>query len=123
MKRTQRGVTMIGWIVLLIPVAIVGYTGIRLIPIYLNYAKISRSMNQIGQEARGSDTVLSLRTALEKRMDIEQIDFPDAKDFVVRREGQSWMIEIDYEDGAPLMANLSLAAKFHKSVRVGDKPE
>ena len=123
MKRTQRGVTMIGWIVILIPVAIVGYTAIRLIPIYLNYTKIARAMTQIGQEMRATDTAQNIRYALDKRLDIEQVDFPDAKDFVVRRDGQSWLFEIEYEDGAPLVLNLSITAKFKKSVRIGDKPE
>ena len=33
------------------------------------------------------------------------------------------LVEIEYEDGAPLLSNVSLTAKFKKSVRVGDKPE
>ena len=123
MKRTQRGVTAIGWIVLLIPIAIVGYAGLRLVPMYLNYTKISRSMEQIAQELRGGDTPQSIRNSLEKRLDIEQVDFPTFKDFVIRREGQSWVIEIEYEDGSPLVSNLSISAKFKKSVRIGDKPE
>jgi hypothetical protein len=123
MKRTQRGVTMIGWICLLIPVAIVGYSGIRLIPIYLNYTKILRTMDQVSQELRATDSQQNIRYALEKRLDIEQVEFPGPKDFTIRREGSSWVIEIEYEDGAPLLSNISLSAKFAKSVRIGDKPE
>ena len=123
MKRTQRGVTMIGWICLLIPLAIVGYSGIRLVPVYLNYTKIARSMEQVAQESRASDTQQNIFFALDKRLDIEQVDFPAVKDFIIRREGPSWIIEIEYEDGAPLLSNVSIVAKFKKSVRVGDKPE
>jgi hypothetical protein len=114
---------MIGWIVLLIPVAIVGYTGIRLVPIYLNYTKISRAMSQLAQESRGSDSAQNIRFALEKRLDIEQVEFPASKDFVIRREGQAWICEIEYEDSAPLLSNVSVTAKFQKSVRIGDKTE
>jgi hypothetical protein len=123
MKRTQRGVTMIGWIVLLIPIAIVGYSCIRLIPIYLNYTKIARSMEQLSQESRAGDSQQTIRFALEKRLDIEQVDFPASRDFVIRRDGQSWVVDIDYEDAAPLLSNLSVSAKFKKSVRIGEKPE
>ena len=97
MKRTQRGVTMIGWIILLVPVAIVGYTGIRLVPIYLNYTKISRAMTQLTQELRSNDSQQSIFFALDKRLDIEQVEFPTVKDFTIRREGQSWVVEIAYE--------------------------
>jgi hypothetical protein len=123
MRRNQRGVTFIGWLVLLIPVAIVGYAGIRLVPVYLNYSKIARSMEQLSQETRPGDSAQNIRFALEKRLDIEQVTFPDSKDFTIRRDGQSWVIEIEYEDGAPLLSNVSITAKFQKIVRAGEKPE
>ena len=37
MRNYQRGMTVLGWMLLLIPVAIIGYAGIRVAPIYLNY--------------------------------------------------------------------------------------
>jgi hypothetical protein len=123
MKRTQRGVTMIGWIFLLIPMAIVGYAGIRLVPVYLNYTKVARTLEQLSQEARGESSAQSIRSALAKRLDIEQVDFPEDKDFVIRRDGKAWVVEIEYEDPVPLLSNISLTAKFAKSIRVGDKPE
>ena len=42
MRQRQRGITFIGWIVLLIPVAIVGYALIRVAPVYLNYMKVAK---------------------------------------------------------------------------------
>jgi hypothetical protein len=80
-------------------------------------------MTQLGQESRPTDSQQTLFFALDKRLDIEQVEFPTVKDFVIRRDGQSWLIEVAYEDGAPLLANLSITAKFTKSVRIGDKPE
>jgi hypothetical protein len=123
MRRTQRGITFIGWLILLIPIAIVGYAGIRLVPLYLNYTKIARSMTQLATEASASDSAQNIRFALEKRLDIEQVDFPDIKDFTVTRDGPSWVVGIEYEDGAPLLSNVSLTAKFSKSVRLGQAPE
>lgn len=123
MQRTQRGVTFIGWLFLLIPMALVGYAGVRLVPIYLNYSKVVRSMDQLAQESRPDDSAQALRASLEKRLDIEGMTFPDIKDFIIRRDGQSWVLEIEYEDGAPLLANIALTAKFSKSVRLGKAPE
>jgi hypothetical protein len=119
MHRQQRGVTMIGWLLLLIPVAIVGYAGIRLAPIYLNYFSVVRSMDRLAQESRSDDSAQSLRFALEKRLDIEAVTFPDSKDFTIKRDGQAWVLQVDYEDAAPLVSNVSLLAKFSKTVRLG----
>ena len=123
MRRTQRGVTFIGWLILLIPVAIVGYAGIRLVPIYLNYTKIARSLTQLAQESQAGDSAQNIRFALEKRLDIEGISFLVTKDFTIKRDGQAWVMGIDYEDGAPLVSNISLSLKFSKYVRVGPAAE
>jgi hypothetical protein len=123
MHKTQRGVTFIGWLFLLIPMAVVGYSAIRLVPVYLNYTKIARTMEQLSQESSADESQQSIRTAIEKRLDIEGISFPETKDFIIRREGQAWVVQIQYEDGAPLLSNVSIVAKFDKSVRLGRSTE
>ena len=37
MRSKQRGITFIGWVLLLTPLAICAYAGIRVAPLYLNY--------------------------------------------------------------------------------------
>ncbi len=48
MRNRQVGVTAIGWLFLLTPVAIVVYAGIRLAPVYLNYMKVAKAKDQVG---------------------------------------------------------------------------
>jgi len=123
MRKNQRGVTFIGWLFLLTPMAIVGYAGIRLAPMYLNYSRVAQSMDQTAQESRADDSAQNIRFALEKRLDVNGVEFPDSKDFAIRRDGSSWILEIQYEDSAPMVAQVSLTAKFIKSVRMGKAPE
>ena len=52
MRKHQRGVTFIGWVFLLIPLAILIYVGIRVAPLYMNYFKVSRSLEQLATETR-----------------------------------------------------------------------
>lgn len=122
MLRKQRGVTMIGWICLLIPIAICGYAGLRLAPKYMTYGKVARAMEQTAKESSGETAQALIRASLEKRLDIEIIEFPDTKDFTLRREGQSWVLEISYEDPVPFFGNVELVPKFEKSVRIGTAP-
>ncbi len=125
MRRNQRGITFVGWIFLLIPLAVVAYAVIRLAPVYLNYMRVSRSISQVASEAKGDDTTnaQTLRVSLNKRLDIESIEFPDTKDFVIRRDGQSWVIEVNYEEPIPFIYNVQLLATFKKTERVGKGPE
>jgi hypothetical protein len=123
MRKNQRGVTFIGWLFLLTPVAIVGYAGIRIVPMYLNYSRVSQSMQQTAQESRADDSAQNIRFGLEKRLDINGVAFPDSKDFTIRRDGASWVLEVDYEESVPMVAQVSLTTKFTKSVRMGKAPE
>jgi hypothetical protein len=120
MRKAQRGVTMIGWIVLLIPIAILGYATIRLVPIYLNYAKVVRTVDQVAKENGGAGSIQEIRNAIDRRVDVEGMTYPEGKDFIVRREGQDWVIEIEYEDPVPLFGNLSIVPKFTKRARAGE---
>jgi hypothetical protein len=119
MRHSQRGVTMIGWLFLLVPVAIVVYAGIRLTPIYLNYMRVARSLEQLATENKadeGSNTAEGLRRSLEKHFDIESIEHPALKDINIHRDGDHWVAEADYEDVAPLFGNVSVLVQFDKQV-------
>jgi hypothetical protein len=120
MRYRQRGVTFIGWIVLLLPLAIVGYAAIRLTPVYLNYMKVARTLEQTATEFGNEQSVNAqqLRTSIEKRLDIESVTYPTAKDIVVQRDGQSWVLHAAYEDVAPLFSNVSLLVTFDRKVEL-----
>jgi|SRR5580658_2515829 hypothetical protein len=120
MHSKQRGVTVIGWLFLLIPIAILGYALLRLAPVYLNYMKVSRSMNQLVSEMHSLDTSSAalIRSSLEKHLDVESVDYPGIKDFEIRRDGGIWIVQTTYEETAPLFDNISLVVAFDKTVQI-----
>jgi len=116
----ERGITLIGWLFLLTPMAIVFYAGLRIAPIYLNYMKVVKSVDDVAKEMSENSnlTAKTVEVALEKRLDVESVDFPEMKDFVIRRNEQVWTIEAKYEDVAPLIANVSLLMQFDKVAEI-----
>jgi hypothetical protein len=117
MRRHQRGVTTLGWIILLIPVAVVFYAGVRLTPIYLNYMNVNHVLNQVQSEipADGA-TAEAIKLSLAKHFDVEGIEFPDVKDIKVGHSTGQWVVEAVYDDQAPLFANVFILVSFDKSV-------
>ena len=120
MRSSQRGVTFIGWLFLLIPVAILVYAGIRLTPVYLNYIRVARSMQQTAMQYQdgGQINPHEVRASLERRFDIESIEYPTSKDIDIHRVGEGWVMIADYEGEAPLFANVSIIVGFHKEVEL-----
>ena len=123
MVRRQRGVTFIGWLFLLIPVAILGYVGIRLVPIYLNYMRVAQSVTQTASEMKTDEaaalTPVLIRSTLAKHFDIDSITFPDVRDVTITRDGSGWTIEAKFEDTTPLFGNISLVVDFDKVGKIG----
>jgi hypothetical protein len=121
MRNKQRGITMVGWLILLIPLAVVGYAGIRLTPVYLNYMKVARTLQRVADDYRGGDVPSSetIRRSIEKHFDIESVDYPTPKDVKITRDGKAWTIQAAYDDQAPLFANLAIVVVFDKTVRIG----
>ena len=118
MRNRQKGVTAIGWLFLLTPLVIVGYAGIRLAPVYLNYMKVSKAMETTSTEIKGGATPTTIRNSLDKHFDIDMIEYPTTKDMKITRDGGAWVLECAYEDDAPLFSNLSLHVVFDKKVRI-----
>ena len=117
MRARQRGVTAIGWLILLIPFAIIIYAGIRLAPVYLNYMKVDRSLNALTDEFRGGGaTPDTIRSSLQKHFDVESVDYPAVKDIAITRDNTGWHVEAAYYDQAPLFAGITLQVAFDKTV-------
>ena len=118
MMHRQRGVTMIGWIFLLVPVALVLYAGIRVGPDYLNYYKVITAMKETASQLKGDETltVPAVRTALEKRFDTGYVDKPNVKDIEVTKGENGWQMTADYEETAPMFGNLYLLMSFKHTV-------
>src|SRR5262245_3212977 len=98
MRTQQRGVTMIGWIFLLIPMAIVVYGGIRLAPKYLAYYKLVTAMKETASQLKSDETLTPtlIRGSLEKRFDTGYVEI-DPKDIdISKNENGDWQMTADY---------------------------
>jgi hypothetical protein len=118
MMRKQRGVTMIGWIFLLVPVAIVLYAGIRVGPEYLNYYKVVTAMKETANQLKSDDSLAAatISNALAKRFDVGYIDKPSTTDIAISKVDKGWQMTADYEATVPMFGNLYLLMSFKKAV-------
>ncbi len=119
-RNRQMGVTALGWLILLTPFAIVIYAGIRAAPVYLNYMKVVKTLEGTASELKGGRASASaIKSSIDKHFEIDMVNYPDAKDFKITRDEGVWVVEAQYDDDAPLFANISLHFAFDKQVRIG----
>ncbi len=120
-RSRQRGITVLGWIVLLAPLVIVAYAGIRIAPSYLNYLRVSKAIEQTQKEYNvnpGSINREAMRASLEKRFDTDYVEKPKIDEVTIRKTADEWMIETEYEEVIPLVANASILLTFAKTATI-----
>jgi len=119
MRRYQRGVTFIGWVILMIPFALVFYAGVRLTPVYLNYMKVRHTLEAVAAEVPNEgQTAEGIRNAVVKHFIVDEVDYPTARDIKVVRDNGTWTLEANYDDQAPLFMNASILVTFDKVVKL-----
>lgn len=119
MQHRQRGITFIGLLMILSLVGLIAYAGMRLAPVYLNYMKISRAMQQIAVEFKNEPPDPGrIRVALDRRWAIEDVALVDTKDIEVKKEGDIVVMHVAYDHTVPYISNVSLTASFDKSVKI-----
>ena len=119
MRRYQRGVTFIGWVILMIPMALVFYAGVRLTPVYLNYMKVRHTLEAVAAEVPNEgQTADGIRNAVVKHFIVDEVDYPTARDIKVVRDNGVWTLEANYDDQAPLFANVAILVTFDKTVKL-----
>ena len=114
----QRGVTMIGWVFLLVPMVITLYAAIRVGPEYLNYYKVVTAMEETASNLRSDETlsVQTIQAALVRRFDTGYIDEPQVSEIQIKRGESGWEMTADYEKPVKLFGNLHMLMAFNKTV-------
>ena len=117
MQHRQRGATFLGIVVILLILGAGVYAAIRLVPVYLEYTKVVRALDQVRDEHAAIDSNPQLiRNSLERRWDIEDIKGVGWKEIEIKRSNEGYDVKAVYEVERPFVANVYLLAKFDKSV-------
>ena len=112
----QRGVSFSGllvWVVLLIFVAI---GAMKLIPAYVENAKINKIFSTIAQDPEmQTATAKAVRESYSKRAQIDDVKVIDPNDIDVVKDASGLSLSISYPVKVPLFGNASLLLDFHSS--------
>jgi len=117
MKHRQRGATFLGMVTILLILGAGVYAGIRLVPVYLEFTKVARALEQVRDEHSAVDTNPQLiRNSLERRWDVEDIKGIGWKEIEIKRSNDGYDVKAVYNVERPFVANVFLLVKFDKSV-------
>lgn len=113
----QRGLTLLGFLIVLIVVAFFGLIIMKLFPVYSEWYAVRRSLSALQQEPGvAAKTPEMIRESLNRKWYISYVKTPTQKNVKVTRRGGEYIVQVAYERRGNLLYNLDYVAVFDKSV-------
>src|ERR1700732_449961 len=110
MRQPQLGMTFIGILCILGLGGVIGSAVVRLVPVYLNYMKLARTMESAATEFKGENAGLDgVRKSLDRHWAIEDITAVDQKDIEITKDDGGLQTHVADNDTVPYILHISLS--------------
>ncbi|WNW11558.1 DUF4845 domain-containing protein [Pseudomonas sp. DTU_2021_1001937_2_SI_NGA_ILE_001] len=120
LERRQKGMSLIGLLLLLGAIGLVITLAVKMIPHYMDYFSIKQSIQLAGHnQALGVDTVDDFYSYVGKNMQVNNIRDVDLKKaLTVRSEDGKFLAHLNYEQREHLFFNVDLIMTFDEQFSV-----
>ena len=118
--RKQKGMSVLGWLLVLAVVAFLASTAFKVIPHYLDFFSLEKIITSVETEkALEIRTIPEFYSHVSKGMQVNGIrDLDLDKSLKVTLENNEFLAHLKYEKREPLVENLDLVVRFDKEFRV-----
>ena len=123
MYRKQRGITLMGFIMVATVLGFFALMGFKLFPAYSEYYGVIQGMKAVAAlPGSGNMELGDLQRSLQKNFDVGYVDTVMGKDAtLVRDKTAGNQLNMTYEYRKPLFYNLDYVAKFDYTVTLNGK--
>ena len=113
MKRTQGGMTLIGFILVLAVVGIFVYVGMKVIPMYSEYYAVKKSLDGLALEPGIANAPPDrIRNLFFRRLYVNYSENVKPENVKIERREGGWLMTGRDEVRRPLISNLDVVGNF-----------
>lgn len=113
MKRTQSGMTLIGFVIVLAVAGVFIYMGMKLIPMYSEYFAVKEALKELSKEAGiAQKDPSSIKDLFFRRLYISYAENVKPENVKIARKDAGYTMTVDYEVRRPLIANIDVVGHF-----------
>jgi hypothetical protein len=111
--------TLIGMVVVAAFLGVFALAILKLTPFYLEQMKIISILQDVKRNLDSNGpTMVQIRNALEKRLDIEMVTGIHVKEIAIKKSGNGYLVQAKYERRAAYLGNIYLVAMFDEQVEI-----
>jgi len=115
----QKGMTAIGWMLVLGLIAFFTLITLRMLPLYLEFSKVVSTLESLKEQPNITKQSKSeIVKLVRKRFDVNDVDNVDPKLIKVSMDKGVLKVGINYERREHLVGNVDIVAIFDKQVEV-----
>lgn len=114
--RRQRGMTMMGVLLVLIMVGFMAIVAMKVGPMYMDFYSVKSTIATVSKENVAQMSTTDIQNAIQKRFDIGYINSIQAKDLKIRNERQGKVLDLDYRDERELFYGLYVLLKHKETI-------
>ena len=118
-RHRQQGMTFIGWLILFGLLGMVVMVGLRLLPAYMEYFKVSAAVESVAEQSTADTSNAELRRAIAARFQVDGVRTINPQDVAVSRQNGVLTLTAAYEYRTPVLGNVDAVVKFEKVVEGG----
>jgi hypothetical protein len=111
----QTGITIIGFLFVAAVVLSLAMLGFRVLPSYLEYYSVQKTLKETLQNSRDGVTLNEFRRAFDLTSSADYIDSVHGSDVELAKEGNQLVASASWTKTLPLVANVSLLLDFQAS--------
>ena len=116
MKRNQGGLTLIGFVIVLAVVGLFAYIGMKLFPMYSEFYSVKQALKGLAAEPGIANTdPAKVKDLLFRRLYVSYAENVKPNNVKVTRDGQGYVVTVQYEVRRELIGNLDVVGKFEAS--------
>jgi hypothetical protein len=113
MRNKQRGITFIGFLLVLAVVGFFAYIGMKLFPMYQEFYAVKTAAKGLAEEPGVGDMdPARIQMLLFRRLEIDYTDNVKPKNVKIERIDGGWNMKISYEVRRPMIGNLDVVGNF-----------
>jgi Domain of unknown function (DUF4845) len=116
MKRTQSGMTLIAFVIVLAVVGLFAYIAMKLVPMYSEYYAVKQALKGLAAEPGIADQdPAKIQDLFFRRLYISYAEDVKPEHVKITRGDNGWKMDVNYELRKPMIANLDVVGKFSAS--------
>ncbi|HEY9400097.1 MAG TPA: DUF4845 domain-containing protein [Luteimonas sp.] len=116
MKRTQSGMTLIAFVIVLAVVGLFAYVAMKLVPMYSEYYAVKQALKGLAAEPGIADQdPAKIQDLFFRRLYISYAEDVKPEHVKITRIDSGWKMDVNYEVRKPMISNLDVVGKFAAS--------